>query len=340
MEHAALLQVLQHPNFFDFLPTLSYIDVLSLAYAVRPIAPNFAKRLPKIKNLINRQLEALNIRVGPFWTAFQSSGAVLHGSFLLHCLLEPFREMKTYSSIFTPESDIDLLERKDSLRKTICIPCLTRIYQFNFPKTNESPEVMLRGLIHTRNPKSQNRAFRRENVLENQIAALKKRLPAGSQVSVPHIRKRHHETNALSSFLCQFGKFEDNQNKGNYFRGGMERRLTWKLGQTQFDQVTVELHPNVSLKQWLWKRADFAFGKVCFDGQMLFIADRRALIKRESPFPNILINTDFLICAQRAEKAKEKGFEVHMTGWQDLKLQKLREEEAGKIGPHGERDEW
>jgi hypothetical protein len=120
----------------------------------------------------------------------------------------------------------------------------------------------------------------------------------------------------------------------------MERRLTWKLGQTQFDQVTVELHPDISLKHWLWNRADFAFGKVCFDGQMLFIADRRALIKRESPFPNILINTDFLICAQRAKKAQEKGFQVHRTGWQDLKLQKLREEEAGKIGPHGERDEW
>jgi hypothetical protein len=68
-----------------------------------------------------------------------------------------------------------------------------------------------------------------------------------------------------------------------------------------------------TVKQWLWNQADFEFGKVCFDGRKLSIANRRALIKRVSSFPNVYTDKDFNLCWDRKEKAEYKGFTVTLT---------------------------
>ncbi len=301
MEHKALQAVLLHVNFFDLFPWLSYTDCLSLAYAVYPVCPGFGNRLPKVHVIIDRMLTRLNIQTASFWLALEKANAVIHGSFLQHCLLEPLK-METYSSIFTVNSDIDIAEPNASLQPEVCPSCLRRLYEFKFPDDKKTPiKKMIPRLLGTN----------KECLHHKKVEKLKELCPI--ELNVPHIRKRHINTNALSSFLCYFGTLQP-EPVDNY-RMQFQSRLIWKLDKVNIDQITVWVDPKAmvpSLKRWLRKQADFDFGKVCFDGTKLMIANRRSLIKKESKFPIVYRDLDFELVLERAERVIAKGLYVDL----------------------------
>lgn len=310
--HASLIKLFQHANFFDLFSCLSYLDLLSLAYALHPLLPSFGKRIPSLQSIVNRQLQRLGIETASFWKALQDSKAVLHGSFLLHCLLEPIKS-GLYSQIFTHSSDIDLLEPYSTLKKEVCLPCLRRLYQARFPGDSKAGQKKIRQTLLGAYEKTSH---------QTQIGFLKGYLQLN--VQNPHIRRRHTETNALSSFLCHFGEMAPEPIE-NYRNFPFERRLMWKMSGTTLDQVTIMTDKPV--KNWLRGHVDFEFGKVCFDGRKLTIVNRRALIKRISSLPNHLADNSFMAAWERSAKATAKGFQITMTATQVIRKDRLLERE-------------
>lgn len=308
MEHTAFRVVLSHPNFFELFDYLSYVDLLSLAYAVYPIHSGFGKRLPKFRDIVDRMLRRFDIQTESFWLALQKSEAIIHGSFLLHCLLEPLA-MKTYSDIFHERSDIDILESGSSMKQEVCPTCLRKLYEIKFPGDTKTPvKKMLPRLLGTSKEMHHNKV----------IKQLKELVPIDKRPF--HIQSRHIDTNPISSFLCYFGTPLP-ESSDNY-RLPFERRLVWKMSKIKFDQITVSTWvvshtPGLvlaSAKKWLMSQADFDYSKICFDGNKLLIINRRALIKRTSDFPRFINrDEDFDKCWSRAGEEEYKGFTINFS---------------------------
>lgn len=115
-----LRNIFAHPNFVDlFRSHLAYLDFLALAKAIYP--PSRKKRFVSIRSVVLQRLRECGIEGEAFLNALHESGGVLHGSFLLHCLLTPIGQRS--SSYFPAESDIDVLLDADRCKSCKCLSC-------------------------------------------------------------------------------------------------------------------------------------------------------------------------------------------------------------------------
>jgi len=336
-----LSQVLLFPDFFSlFGDNCSFLDLYLFAKALEKsqplLASSFLARLD-FRQLIDRPLSALGIVPGPFWKAIKDSEAVLHGSFLLSCLLDPINGKQ--NKIFTEESDIDILEPTSQKKEEICPSCLRKLHGVLFPNKTCSMKIVEMDLLGVKKDdkmmkkKQYLHAMLRNNNIEPKL--------------MPHIHQRDATVNPLGKYLCHQGQLCGSP-KFNY-SALFEAHFVWMpLGavtqesrKVAIDQCTIAVKNKKELLEWIPRHVDFAFGKVVYDGEKLTIFDLPALLSKSSPFPEIdLGKTDpfFSPSGQKREKYikilqfwkrtlsyEKKGFKVFLSNRQTMEVEEALE---------------
>jgi hypothetical protein len=274
-------QMLLNPNFFEFFgERCSFLDLFlfgkSLMQDYPILASSFLRRL-NFRTLVDKRLQELGIETEAFWKAMKESGAVLHGSFLLSCLLDPISGKR--NKIFEEKSDIDILEPSGMKKLEFCPSCLRRLDEKRFPKEiKRSQKKIAYRLFGT---KSSTHDQLSRSLFKHKIA-----MPDYSPGFYPHLFGRNHKfINSLDKFFCHSYRLQkcSTLNYSEMF----DSHLVWGNGKIAVDQCTISVQNKSQLLAWVKKNVDFAFGKIVYDGEKLTIFDLNSLLSKTSEFPDI-----------------------------------------------------
>lgn len=287
--------VLLHPDFFSlFGDWCSFLDLYFLGKSLEKTQPDLAKlflsRL-NFRTLIDKRLSSFGIPAEPFWKAIKESEALLHGSFLLSCLLDPING--TRNQLFTENSDIDILEPKGTKENAICPSCLRKLHGRLFPGKKVSMKVVEIDLFGIK--KNDDLSKKRRHLFS---------LMRGKDIDpdfIPHIYQKDNSINSLGKFLCHLGSIckDPKFNYTEMFDSHLIWTQTFPKDQTcpnnrrkepngiYVDECAISVRNKNELLAWISEHVDFEFGKVAYDGEKITIFNISAVLSKFSSFPDV-----------------------------------------------------
>lgn len=262
------------------MPYLSYLDCLSLVKALAKLVPTLSNKLPPFATVIGDKLKAIGVQV-ELTKILIDSGAVLTGSFLMHCLLQPLSS-DGWSTIFPFGSDIDLLSTFDNKRRVNCNYCLTKLIRCcNAPEQIQllDPGSQFNWVVkYGRQRLGLPNVIKPKLVLSQLIYDLYKNKTDKydlNNLKFPHLSCLTNTK--ISTTLCPHLTFINKSR--SYDNLNITNRLVWSCCQNvKVDDVCVDAPKGIH--QWIYDNVDFDFCKNSFDGIKLCISHPLQLIRR------------------------------------------------------------
>lgn len=274
-----LIDIATHPNFINWF--VDYLDFLSIGMLRNALRKNRRGSKSPIYSLsfrkhVDMRLSILSINPPSFWGNMTKSRAVIHGSFLLSCLLDPLSGNTL--RIFTKESDIDIMVPRPEERNPFCKSCVRKLYVLAFPTRNQNVtvDIMIKELgINISTPKTRYDSLDRlivDGVINDTIASMVR-----SHFCDPYC------TN-ISMYLCHNTTLNYIAEDYKYEFG---TNAKWNATTVKIDETRVNVYFDSGLSHFIENHVDFDIGKVLYDGKKLKILHLYQLLKRECRFPDI-----------------------------------------------------